>query len=154
MWGTVLKRDLLEEAREEDRFHSKEQVREYIKSEIEKCEKYVVIKNLDVSLVEDLSNLFCNITAGVELLNLSGWKTSNVQNMSDIFYNCDSVKSINLSGWDISNVKDMSCMFDNCINLKSLNLSGWNTPKIEFMDNIFYNCPAPYEVVKNKIVKK
>ena len=48
----------------------------------------------------------------------------------------------------------MSCMFDNCINLKSLNLSGWNTPKIEFMDNIFYNCPAPYEVVKNKIVKK
>ena len=93
MWGTVLKRDLLEEAREEDRFHSKEQVREYVKSEIEKCEKYVVIKNLDVSLVEDLSNLFCNITAGVESLNLPGWKTSNVQNMSDMFYNCDSLKN-------------------------------------------------------------
>ena len=48
MWGTVLKRDLLGEIREEDRFHNKEELKEYLKSEIEKQGENAVIKNLDV----------------------------------------------------------------------------------------------------------
>ena len=36
MWGTVLKRDLLGEIREEDRFHNRKEVREYLRSEIKK----------------------------------------------------------------------------------------------------------------------
>ena len=57
-WGDVLKRDLLGETREEDKFHSKEQLKEYLKSEIKKQGENVVIKDLDVSLLEDLSDLF------------------------------------------------------------------------------------------------
>ena len=81
-WGDVLKRDLLGETREEDRFHSKEELKEYLKSEIEKQGENVVIRNLDVSLVEDLKGLFENITDGVKSLDLSGWDTSNVEDMS------------------------------------------------------------------------
>ena len=55
MWGDVLKRDLLEETREEDKFRSKEQLKEYIKSEIEKQGKNVVIRDLDVSMIEDIN---------------------------------------------------------------------------------------------------
>ena len=61
MWGTVLKRDLLGEIREEDRFHNKEELKEYLKSEIEKQGENVVIKDLDVSLIGDLSRLFVDI---------------------------------------------------------------------------------------------
>ena len=76
MWGTVLKRDLLGETREEDKFHTKEDLREYLKSEIEKQGKNVVIRNLDVSLIENFRELFYDIGDGVESLDLSGWKTS------------------------------------------------------------------------------
>ena len=155
MWGTVLKRDLLGETREEDKFHTKEQLQEYLKSEIEKQGENVVIRNLDVSLVEDLSGLFRFIAFGVKTLDLSGWNTSNVEDMSVMFYTCLDLESLDLSGWDVSNVKNMSGMFIDCTNLKSLDLSGWDTSKVKDMRNMFFECPAPYKVVgKNKIVKK
>ena len=180
MWGTVLKRDLLGETREEDRFHSKEELQEYLKSEIERQGKNVVIRNLDASLVEDFSHLFENIAYGVETLDLSGWKTSNIKDMSWMFNDCSALKSIDLSGWDTSNVENMSLMFffcdtlesldlsdwdtsnvedmygmfGNCESLESLDLSGWKTSKVKDMDNMFYECPAPYKVKNNLIIKK
>ena len=80
-WGDVLKRDLLGETREEDKFHSKEELQEYLKSEIEKQGENVVIRNLDVSLVENLSWVFATIADNVNTLDLSGWKTSTATHM-------------------------------------------------------------------------
>ena len=128
-WGDVLKRDLLGETREEDKFHSKEQLQEYLKSEIERQGENVVIRDLDVSLVEDLSYLFNNDIANkVKNLDLSGWKTDMLKKMHHMFSWCDNIESLNLSGWDTSNIKDINCMF--------------------------YKCPAPYEVVNKKLRKK
>ena len=129
MWGTVLKRDLLGETREEDRFHNKDEIREYLKSEIEKQGENVVIRNLDVSLVEDLSNLFRG-RDNIRTLDLSGWKTSNVKNMSYMLRGCNNLKSLNLLGWDTSNVENMIGMFYDCFNLKSIDLSGWDTSNV------------------------
>ena len=180
MWGTVLKRDLLGETREEDKFYTKEKLREYLKSEIEKQGENVSIRNLDVSLIEDMSWLFHDITNGVRTLDLSGWDTSNVKNMSHVFSFCDKLESLDLSGWNTSNVEDMTTMFFSCTNIESLDLSswdvskvkdmnymfyycsdlitldlsGWNTSNVEDMSYMFYECPAPYKVVGNKIVKK
>ena len=127
-WGDVLKRDLVGETREEDKFHSKEQLREYLKSEIKKQGENVVIQNLDVSLIDDLSLLLDGgICDGAKTLDFSGWNTSNVENMYGVFAFCENLESINLSGWDTSNVTNMN--------------------------NMFWGCPAPYKVVDNKIVK-
>ena len=41
-------------------------------------------------------------------LDLSGWDTSNVTNMSSMFYRCESLEMVNLSGWSTSNVTSMS----------------------------------------------
>ena len=179
MWGTVLKRDLLGETREEDKIHNREQLDEYIESEIKRQGKNIVIRDLDVSLVENLCDLFKGYVSIVSL-DLSGWKTSGAKNMSFMFYDCESLKSLNLSGWDTSNVEDMSWMFRWCENLESLDLSGWDTSKVEDMSLMFWNCEnlklldlsgwdtsnvkymgdmfyhsaAPYKVVNNKIVKK
>ena len=178
MWGTVLKRDLLGETREEDKFHSKEELMKYLKSEIEKQGENVVIRNLDVSPIEDLSWLFCGYYY-IKSFDLSGWKTSNANNMSLMFYDCSSLKSIDLSGWDTSNVKNMIGVFRDCYNLKSLDISGWDTSNVEDMsgmfsfckglksldlsswdtsnvknmNGMFSDCPAQYKVVDNKIVK-
>ena len=133
MWGTVLKRDLLGEIREEDRFHSREEIREYLESEIYKQGENVVIKNLDVSLVEDLSELFRGIGWDIKTLDLSGWKTSNVKNMANMFFQCASLKSLDLSSWDTSNVENMGGMFWGCYNLKSLDISSWNTSNVKSM---------------------
>ena len=180
MWGTVLKRDLLGEVREEDKFHSIKELREYLYSEIEKQGEHVVIKDLDVSLIDDLHDLFINIAFAVKSLDLSGWKTSGVKNMSEMFYNCKNLESLNVSGWDTSNVENMGGMFFDCRSLKSLDLSGWNVSNVKDMGWMFYRCynlesidlsgwdtshvenmvymfkhsPAPYKVVDNKIVKK
>ena len=88
MWGTVLKRDLLGETREEDKFYTKEKLQKYIKSERKKQGEHVVIQNIDVSLIEDLSCLFDDIAVGVNSLDLSGWKTSNVKDTSWMFFCC------------------------------------------------------------------
>ena len=180
MWGTVLKRDLLGETREEDKIRSKEQLREYLESEVYKQGENVVIKNLDVSLIEDLSGLFRGIGEYAKTLDLSGWKTSNVKSMNRLFYCCSNLESLDLSGWDTSNVNDMSWMFFYCSGLKSLDLSSWDTSKVIHMSgmfsyckslesldlsgwdtsnvvnmgNIFYDCPAPYRSDDNKIVKR
>ena len=140
MWGTVLKRDLLGEFREEDKFRSKEQLQEYLESEIEKQGENVVLRNLDVSLVEDLRELFCRYHNKLESLDLSGWKTSGVKNMSYMFYEFTMLESIDLSGWDTSNVENMYGMFSNCNNLKSLDLSGWDTSKVGNMGWMFSWC--------------
>ena len=179
MWGTVLKRDLLGETREEDKIRSREQLREYLEAEVYKQGENVVIRNLDVSLIEDLSGLFRGIGEYTKTLDLSGWKTSNVKSMNRLFYCCSNLESLDLSGWDTSNVNDMSWMFFYCSGLKSLDLSGWDTSKVIHMNgmfsyckslesldlsgwdtsnvvnmgNIFYDCPAPYRSNDNKIIK-
>ena len=88
IWGPVLKRDLLGETREEDKFHTKEELKEYLKLEIKKQGENVVIKDLDVSLVGDLIGLFRNICGGIKSLDLSGWDTSIGVDMFNMFYNC------------------------------------------------------------------
>ena len=154
MWGTVLKRDLLGETREEEKFHNKDEIREYLKSEIEKQGENVVIRNLDVSLIDDLSKLFVGINNRIKSLDLSGWKTSNVKDMSWMFFICDTIKSIDLSGWDTSNVEQMNNIFCGCKSLESISLSGWDTSNVKNMNGMFYDCSAPYDVVDNKIIKK
>ena len=60
------------------KFNSKEELQKYLKSEIERQGKDVVIQNLDVSNIKDLSHLFYEIADGVRSLDLSGWNTSHV----------------------------------------------------------------------------
>ena len=141
-WGDVLKRDLLGETREEDKFHSKEELQEYLKSEIKKQGENVVIQNLDVSLIKDLSELFRGICLGVKTLDLSGWNTSNVKDMSEMFSYCNSLKSLDLSGWNTSDVESMNGMFYRCSSLKSIDLSGWDTSNVKKMGSMFCYCTS------------
>ena len=71
-------------------------------------EEGVLAKNIDVSNVTDMSELFSDCKNFNQ--DLSSWDVSNVTDMSYMFRNCDSFNQ-DLSRWDVSNVTDIDSMF-------------------------------------------
>ena len=68
------------------------------------------------------------------------YDTSNVTDMSYMFYRCSELTSIDLSGWNTTNVTTISNMFDSCTKLTTLDLSNFDTSKVLYMNHVFYNC--------------
>ena len=57
-----------------------------------------------------------------------------------MFQNCTNLTSLDVSGFDTKNVTDMTSMFQNCTNLTSLDVSGFDTGKVTNMSNMFRGC--------------
>lgn len=78
--------------------------------------------------------------------------TSNIKNMSFMFYYCGSLtSSLDLSSFNTSNVTNMSNMFRNCYNLQTLNVIGWDISNVVFSANIFNNCPSLSKLILGKV---
>ena len=73
-------------------------------------------------------------------VDLSGLDTSNVTNMSRLFFECKSLKNIDVCNSDTSNVTDMSSMFEGCRDLTSVDMSNFDTSKVISMSSMFYRC--------------
>ncbi len=97
------------------------------------------LENLDTSNVTNMSGMFYDCHS-LTSLNLRHFNTRNVTNMNSIFENCDNLKSLDLSNFNTSQVANMSWMFDGCSNLKILDLSNFNTSRVTNMMNMFYGC--------------
>ena len=74
---------------------------------------------------------------GLEYLN-----TSEVKDMSSMFYDCQALTSIDLKHFNTKNVTDMSWMFCDCVALTSLDLKNFDTKKVTDMSWMFYGCAA------------
>ena len=68
--------------------------------------------------------------------------TSQVTDMSRMFYNCDQLTSLDLSNFDTSKATNMDSMFYYCYKLTSLDLSSFNTSNVTDMSNMFYYCDS------------
>ncbi len=99
---------------------------------------YFYSKATHIKLDSDSSYLFAGL-AKLTTLDLTGFDTSDVVNMSNMFKSCTNLKTINLSSFDTSNVENMSSMFNGCENLQTLNLSNFNTSSCKNMSSMFYN---------------
>ena len=105
-----------------------------------KCEKLLGIenlKNLNTDNLTTMSEMFyqCN---SLKSLDLSNFNTSNVTSMGGMFYNCSSLKSIDLSNFDTSNLEgSLDCMFMGCSSLESLDLNNFNTSNVISFGNIY-----------------
>ena len=78
----------------------------------------------------------------LEELDLSGFDTSKVRDMSAMFWCCESLKKLDLSGFDTSNVITMARMFYGCESLTDLNLNSFNTSKVTDMEEMFVGCSS------------
>ena len=71
---------------------------------------------------------------GLTSLDLTGWNTSNVTDMSSMFSNCRSLTSLDLTEWDTSNVTSMSYMLYYCGDLTSIATG----PNFKFVGTNYY----------------
>ncbi len=82
----------------------------------------------------------CSKLATIE--NISNLNTSEMTDMSAMFYYCNKLTSLDVSNFDTKNVTDMSAMFGYCYSLTSLDVSKFNTAKVKDMSSMFYSCTA------------
>lgn len=103
--------------------------------------KTIDLRNTSLaSNITDLSTAFYNDKA-VEEIDMTGFDTSHITNMSNMFNGANHLKTIiGIEGWDVSKVTDMNHMFANCSALTSLNLSwGGNTKNVKNFAWMFAN---------------
>ena len=74
-------------------------------------------------------------------LDVSGFKTSNVTNMANMFFMCKA-KVLDVSGFDTSNVTDMQSMFAYCSSVSNLDVSHFNTENVTNMGSMFAGCSS------------
>ena len=99
----------------------------------------VIFQDLDTSQVTDMSGMFY-CCYNLKSLNLSTFNTSNVKNMSGMFKYCWSLTSLDVSSFNTSNVTNMRELFRECSKINSLDLSNFNTSKVTDMYCMFMDC--------------
>ena len=90
---------------------------------------------IDVSLVTDMGDLFENTGYEIRNIKIDQWDTSNVRNMSHMFYNCTDL-NCDLSNWDVSNVTNAEEMFYGCKQF-NCDLSNWNLSNLKYSGGMF-----------------
>ena len=92
--------------------------------------------NTDSSYLFSYTSVLSRFRGLKEIVNLPLLDTSEVENMSDMFFGCSNIKNLDVSNFDTSNVKNFDGIFRVC-GLTNLNLSGFNTTNAENMDWMF-----------------
>ena len=104
------------------------------------------LSQIDTSLITDMSLLFkllnINYNQFIYEIIFDRWDTSNVTDMSQMFYGCEQLRDLNLSQFDTSKVKKMSSMFNGCTALTRINLSSFDTSNVENMACMFNLCES------------
>ncbi|MBR5294622.1 MAG: BspA family leucine-rich repeat surface protein [Oscillospiraceae bacterium] len=95
--------------------------------------------NFHTDAVQDMSNMFFACDS-LTSLDLSSFDTAAVQDMNGMFTNCESLTSLDLRSFDTAAVQDMNYMFSWCESLTSLNLSSFDTAAVKDMSYMFYHC--------------
>lgn len=105
----------------------------------------VDLSGFDTSTVTDMSNMF-DMSDGeysrLTDLDLSKLNTSNVTDMRQMFSGCTALRSLYMDNWDTRNVTDMREMFTDCESLDSLYISNFKTPKVTDMALMFSGCDS------------
>lgn len=94
------------------------------------------LENFDTSNVTDMSGMFYGLTK-LKQADLGELDTSNVENMSNMFKNT-AFENFSLANWDVRNVSNVSGMFDGTP-VKSIDISGWQVDSLKNMGNLFSN---------------
>ena len=94
---------------------------------------------LNTSEVKDMSGMFYGCSA-LTSLDLKHFNTKNVTHMGSLFAICTALTSIDLKNFDTQNVTNMSNMFFNCVALTSLDLKNFNTQNVTDMSGMFSYC--------------
>ena len=93
-------------------------------------------KDVDISLVTDMSSLFSDNTR-LTSIDLTGWDTSNVTNISGMFNSCTNLTTVDISGCDFSHLTNVDKMFFNSSNIRTIDLSNANFSSVTSLSYIY-----------------
>ena len=99
--------------------------------------KYV-IKYSFLKYLANINYMFYDCSS-LNNLNLSNFKTQNVNNMNHMFFRCSSLINIDFSNFNNQNDINMSGIFSECSSLNNLNLSNFKTQNVINME-YFFKC--------------
>ena len=108
------------------------------------CKKLRIIqfpKDLDTTNVINISYMFYGCFK-ITTIDMSSFDTSKVTSMSHMFYGCSNLTTINMSSFKTPEVTDMSHMFHGCSNLTTINMSSFDTSKVTNMSHMFFECSS------------
>ena len=90
--------------------YTKSQLKSIIWERYNKNKSFIDLTDIDVSELDDLSDIFYQFL--VEVVDISGWDTSNVITMDCMFIQCKKLKKIiGIENLDVSKLEDVnSCM--------------------------------------------
>ena len=94
---------------------------------------------LNTSEVKDMSWMFYRCS-GLTSLDVKNFNTQNVTDMSGMFSGCEDLTSLDVSHFNTQNVTDMGAMFNDCSGLTSLDMSHFNTQNVTDMGAMFNGC--------------
>lgn len=104
------------------------------------------VSGLEVSEVTNMTQTFSHALAVViddlKTINVSSWKTKNVETMNGMFSGRNALTSLDLSSFDTSNVTNMSDMFHDCDRLTYLDISGFDFKNVTNSHDMFNGVPA------------
>ena len=102
---------------------SKDQLQSIIEERYHSNNSFIDLTDLDISELDDLSYVFDRLNE-VEVIDISGWDTSNVITMDCMFSQCPKLKKIiGIENLDVSKLKDANSMLYGCENLLELDLT-------------------------------
>lgn len=105
----------------------------------QKIQSITFSKDIDTSNVTNMSYMFYSC-GSLTSLDLGNFDTSNVSSMESMFGLCSFLTGVDLSSFDTGNVKSMKGMFQGAISLTSLDLSNFDTNNVTNMSYMFYDC--------------
>ena len=100
---------------------------------------FLDVNNWDMISGYSLNNMFAY--SGITDIDLSKWNTSNITNLSNLFFECTRLKQIDLHTWNTESVSTCYWLFRGCSSLEFINIDGWNTCNVYDMDRMFGECP-------------
>ena len=106
---------------------------------MKKLQAITGMEYLNTSQVTNMTVMFYGCS-GLTSLDLSNFNTSQVTNMTFMFYRCSGLTSLNLSNFNTSQVTKFVCMFYGCSGLTSLDLSNFNTSQATDFGSMFWDC--------------
>ena len=127
---------------------SKDQLEAIIQKRYNNNNSFVYLSDIDVSELKNLSRIFGRLN-NLEVVDISGWDTSNVTSMAYMFSQCKNLKNIiGIENLDVSKLEYANYMFYGCENLVELDLTNWNPKLLQKTRYMFYGC-LNLKIIKN-----
>ncbi|WEV72236.1 BspA family leucine-rich repeat surface protein [Bifidobacterium sp. ESL0790] len=101
------------------------------------------LTNIDTTGVESMGGLF-DYDKSLETVDVTGWDTSLVDDMSLMFNDNESLTEIKgLAGWKVNKVQYMVSMFDYTKKITNLDgVQGWQPDALKWSDRMFRDMPS------------